>query len=130
MVTTKTISIARASDVAEASRCAREIAARAGFGKFDAYYIATAASELATNVFIHGGGGSFDIRLLEGPPGIEVVATDGGPGIADIYLAMQEGYSTVGSLGCGLPGVHRLMDEMAIESVVGKGTQVRACKWR
>ena len=123
------IPISRESDVAEASRKARELAQEVGFDKLRAYYIATAASELATNVLVHGGGGMFEVWRLASRPGLEMLATDQGPGIADIELAMTEGYSSRKSLGCGLSGTKRLMDELVIESVVNQGTRVRACKW-
>ena len=123
------IPIQRESDVAEASRKARQLAQAAGFDKLRSYYIATAASELATNVFMHGGGGQFEVWRLATRPGIEMLASDTGPGIANIALALTEGYSTTGSLGCGLSGTQRLMDELAIDSAVAQGTRVRACKW-
>jgi serine/threonine-protein kinase RsbT len=129
-MTTVTIPIGCEPDIAQASRQAGQVAAQAGFSKLDSYYVATAASELATNVFVHAGGGLLALRLLEERPGIELVASDTGPGIADIALAMQEGYSSTGSLGCGLPGVQRLMDALWIDTTVGMGTRVRACKWR
>ena len=123
------VPINRESDVAEASRTARQLAHAAGFDKLRCYYIATAASELATNVFMHGGGGQFEVWRLTSRPGIEMMASDSGPGIADIELAMTEGYSTTGSLGCGLSGTQRLMDVLTIDSAVERGTRVRACKW-
>ena len=123
------IPIQRESDVAEASRKARHLAQAVGFDKLRSYYIATAASELATNVFRHGGGGQFEVWRMASRPGIEMLASDTGPGIADIGLALTEGYSTAGSLGCGLSGTQRLMDELTIESTVAQGTRVRACKW-
>lgn len=123
------VPIRRESDVAEASRKARQLAHAAGFDKLRCYYIATAASELATNVFMHGGGGQFEVWRLASRPGIEMLASDTGPGIADIELALTEGYSTAGSLGCGLSGTQRLMDELTIDSATAQGTRVRACKW-
>jgi serine/threonine-protein kinase RsbT len=102
----------------------------AGFDQKGSYQVATAAAELASNVLLHGGGGRLEIQLLELHFGIELLAIDDGPGIADIALAMREGYSSIGSLGCGLPGVARMMDVVKIETASGKGTRVRACKWR
>ena len=124
------IQVSGESDIAEAARCARRFARSIGLGKVQAHYVATAASELATNLLVHAGGGRFEVRVLPGRPGIELQAIDYGPGIADLEQAMQEGFSTTGSLGCGLPGVKRLMDEMDIESRIGQGTSVRARKWR
>lgn len=123
------ITIATEPDVTEAVRRARLIAADLGFAAVQAHYIATAASELAANLLIHAGGGVLNIHTSAGRPGLELVAVDHGPGIADLGKAMQDGYSTAGGLGCGLPGVQRLMDELRIDSRPGEGTIVRACKW-
>ncbi len=117
------------ADIAEAVRQTRRRAQTLGFSLITANYIATAASELANNLFFHGGGGTFRVKSLERRPGVELETIDTGPGIADIDQAMQEGFSTAGGLGCGLPGVKRLMDELVIDSQVGVGTQVRARKW-
>ena len=92
-------------------------------------------SELAANVLFHGGGGWLHAQALfdaqtQQALGLEVLALDHGPGIADIALALTEGYSTGKGLGCGLPGVKRLMDDFMIESAVGAGTCVKAIKWR
>lgn len=117
------------ADIMAACREARELAERAGLGRTGSYHVATAAAELAANVLRHGGGGWLRLRHLSEPPGVEIIALDHGPGIADLRLAMSDGYSSAGSLGCGLPGVRRLMDEFSIDSSPGKGTWVRAIKW-
>lgn len=117
-------------DVMDASRRARQLAERLGFGRAAAYHIATSASELASNLLIHAGGGLLRARALLAPQGLELIAEDRGPGIPDLELALREGYSTAGGLGCGLPGVRRLMDEFSIESRPGRGTRVQAIKWR
>lgn len=117
-------------DVAEAMRRARRLAVAVGFSHTQASYVATVATELASNLFIHAGGGVFEARVLGKELGIELEASDHGPGIAEIERAMQDGYSTAGGLGCGLPGVKRLMDEMQIESHPGRGTRVCARKWK
>lgn len=122
--------VAVESDIAVAARHARQVATSAGLDKIKVSYVTTAASELAANLLFHGGGGAFEARLLADPPGLELLAIDSGPGIADLALAMLDGYSTTGSLGCGLPGVKRLMDEMEIDSQPHRGTIVRARKWR
>ncbi len=124
------IAIARQSDIVHASCTARDLAMCAGFDQKGSYQVATAAAELASNVLLHGGGGRLEIQLLEQNFGIELLAVDDGPGIADTALAMREGYSSIGSLGCGLPGVARMMDVVKIDTASGKGTRVRACKWR
>ena len=124
------VAIDRQSDIIQASCVARDLAMRAGFDQKGSYQVATAAAELASNVLLHGGGGRLEIQLLEQRFGIELLAIDDGPGIADTALAMREGYSSIGSLGCGLPGVARLMDAVKIETAPGQGTRVCACKWR
>lgn len=116
-------------NIGEAARQAKLMASALGFSSVQAYYIAIAASELAANLFVHADGGMFEVSVLTDRPGLELAVTDSGPGIADIDKAMQDGYSTVGGLGCGLPGVQRLMDEMDIDSQPGQGTLVRARKW-
>jgi serine/threonine-protein kinase RsbT len=125
----ESIRIAIASDVATACRAARHAAEQSGFDRTRSYQIATAASELARNVLVHGGGGTVTVSAPGHRSGIELLAIDHGPGIADLALAMQDGFSTTGSLGGGLPGVERLMDEVVIETRVGAGTTVRASKW-
>jgi serine/threonine-protein kinase RsbT len=106
------------------------MAARLGFSPADLALVATAISELARNILQHAKQGQIVLRLLENSPrGIVVVARDEGPGIADVDLAMQDGYSTGGGLGLGLPGAKRLMDEFDIVTEVGKGTVVTTKKW-
>ena len=97
-----------------------------------AAHVATAASELANNLWMHTAcGGRVRLQLLQGArgPGVELVAEDQGPAIADVERALAEGFSTAGGLGCGLPGVQRLMDEFAIDTQPGRGTCVTARKW-
>lgn len=117
-------------DVAEAMRLARGLAVAIGFNPIQVSYVATVATELASNLCIHAGGGVFEARVQGGGCGIELEAWDHGPGISDIARAMEDGYSTAGGLGCGLPGVQRLMDEMEIASDAQHGTRVRARKWK
>lgn len=121
--------IAEECDIAHAARCARNLADAIGFDKVRSCYVATAASELAANVYFHAGGGLFSAHVTDAPRGIELAATDQGPGIADVQRAMLDGFSTSGSLGCGLPGVKRLMDEFEITTEIGRGTSVIARKW-
>ncbi len=104
-----------------------------GFGQTRTSYVATAVSELANNLFFHASrGGTITLTPLkrEGEIGIEVVAEDDGPGVPDVEQAMQDGFSTSGGLGGGLPGVKRLMDEFEITSTVGVGTRIVARKWQ
>lgn len=117
-------------DVAEAMRQTRRLSEAIGFSLVQVSYIATVATELASNLWIHAGGGVFEAQALEEGRGIEILTSDHGPGIADIALAMQDGYSTAGGLGCGLSGVERLMDELRIESDPGNGTRICARKWK
>jgi serine/threonine-protein kinase RsbT len=130
--TTGEVAIQAESDMVAARRTVRDAATRLGFSVTDVTRIVTAASELARNVFKYAGEGAMHWRLLEdgGRSGIEIQFVDKGPGIADIRRAMEEGYTTGGGLGMGLPGARRLMDEMDIQSTVGKGTVVTVRKWR
>jgi len=109
---------------------ARELARNIGFGTVDQTRVATAVSELARNIYRFAGKGTVAIFSIQRDrEGIRIVCKDDGPGIADIELAMTDGYSTVKSLGLGLPGARRLMDEFEIESEPGKGTKITITKW-
>ena len=132
MITQGEITIKTEGDIVAARRSVREAAMQAGFTATDVTRIVTAASELARNVFKYAGEGIMRWRGLEAGanPGLELQFVDHGPGIADINMAMQEGYSTSKGLGLGLPGVKRLMDEMEIQSAVGHGTTIILKKWR
>ena len=120
------------ADIVAARQKGRALALGIGFSPGDATLIATAISELARNIVTYAKRG--EIRLipveLNGKRGLAVVAKDEGAGIPDIRQALQDGYSTAGRLGLGLPGVKRLMDEMEIVSEVGVGTTVTAKKWK
>jgi serine/threonine-protein kinase RsbT len=120
------------SDIVIARRTIREFATQVGFGQTDVTRIVTAASELARNVFRYAGEGMMRWRSIQtnSRTGIELQFVDHGPGIQDIDLAMQEGYSTSRGLGMGLPGAKRLMDDLEIQSVVGQGTTATLRKWR
>jgi len=119
------------SDIRDAIVSCRQLARSLGFRQAQATMVATALSELARNCLYHAGGGQIYIRILhkENRVGIGIEALDHGPGIADIDLAMQDYYSTRGTLGVGLPAAKRLMDSIEIESTLGLGTRVRANKW-
>lgn len=113
---------------------AKQMAVKCGFTNIDETMIATAASELTTNIIRYAENGKLTISIIkniqDGRIGIEIFASDNGPGIPDINLAMQEQYTTFpNSLGLGLPSVKRIMDEFYIESFVGEGTRVLARKW-
>ena len=119
-------------DIVAARQKGRTLAAQCGLSSTDLAVVATAISELARNIVRYAVRGEIVLRRVENGTkrGIEVVATDDGPGISDVPLAMQDGYSTSGGLGLGLPGVRRLMDEFDIVSRFGKGTTVTVKKWR
>jgi serine/threonine-protein kinase RsbT len=120
------------SDIVTARKIVRDAAIVMGFGVTDVTRIVTAASELTRNVFRYAGSGVMHWRTVNagGAVGLELTFEDHGPGIADIERAMEAGYTTKGGLGLGLPGAKRLMDEMEIESEVGRGTRVTVKKWR
>jgi serine/threonine-protein kinase RsbT len=126
------IAVASEIDLVAARREGRRLALELGFSSTDATLVATAISEVARNVLIHAAEGFVDIGAIRdrGRLGISVVAKDEGPGIADLELAMTDGYSTRGGFGFGLPGARRLMDEFHIVSQKGEGTTVTMIKWR
>jgi serine/threonine-protein kinase RsbT len=119
------------SDIVLARQEGRALAAEVGLANSDLTLVATAISEIARNIVDYANAGDIEVRSVkqDGRYGLVVVARDEGPGIADVALAMQDGYSTGNSLGLGLPGARRLMDEFEIESNVGRGTTVRMTKW-
>ena len=104
---------------------------RAGMAEAPSQMVATAVSELVRNILKYAGHGEIKVRLIRGKggQGIEVEATDHGPGIADCDAAMSDHFSSQGTLGLGLPGVRRMMDEFSLNSGPGEGTQVKVCKW-
>lgn len=114
-----------------AREAGRRTAAAIGFSGVDQVVIATAISEVARNIISYAGSGDVDLSpVQEGRRrGMEIVARDSGPGIQDLELAMQDGYSTGGGLGMGLPGCKRLVDDFEITSSPGAGTTVRMRKW-
>jgi serine/threonine-protein kinase RsbT len=124
------VPIVTEGDVITARQGGRELAVTSGLDSTDVTLVATAISEIARNIFSHAGTGEVRVRVdRTGRPALIVVAHDDGPGIADIDLAMQDGYSTGTSLGMGLPGARRLMDEFEVTSEVGHGTRVTMRKW-
>ncbi|TDR73887.1 anti-sigma regulatory factor [Paludibacterium purpuratum] len=127
----ESIAIQHDVDVVTARQRGREIAARIGFSGSDLTLIATAVSEIARNIVVYAQVGELLFSAVEeaGRQGIVIVARDQGPGIADVSLAMQDGYSTGKSLGLGLPGARRMMDDFEIDSTPGVGTIVTMRKW-
>ena len=126
------VSIATDQDVVVARQRGRAMALELGFSASDSTLLATAISELARNIVSYAGQGQILLRPVQnsGRPGVTVVARDEGPGIPSIEQALRDGYSTSGSLGLGLPGVRRLVDEFEIISEVGRGTTVTIRKWK
>jgi serine/threonine-protein kinase RsbT len=118
-------------DIVAARQEGRVIALNLGFSLGDATVVSAAISEIARNILDYTPGGEIVLRVVErgGRRGIEIVGSDQGPGIADVQQALQDGYSTSGSLGLGLPGARRLMDEFEIDSEPGAGTTVTMRKW-
>ena len=133
MANARTIRIKKEHEIAGARQAARGLTQSAGFSELGTAHVATAVTELASNLFFHASnGGSISLTLIEeeGGVGIQVISDDHGPGIEDLKLAMQDGYSTRGGMGGGLPGVKRLMDEFEITSEVGVGTHIVTKKWK
>jgi serine/threonine-protein kinase RsbT len=130
-VTEETVLIARDGDVVTARQKGRELAMEVGFSGSELTIIATAISEIARNIVVYAERGEITFNtILEGDRrGLVIVAADHGPGIPDIEQAMQDGFSTGKSLGLGLPGAKRLMDEFDIISEVGRGTTITMKKW-
>jgi serine/threonine-protein kinase RsbT len=103
-----------------------------GFSLVDQTKFVTAASEIARNTIDHGGGGVAQVETISdiGKRGVRIIFEDEGPGIADIGLAMRDGYTSGSGLGMGLPGAKRLSNEFCIESTPGKGTKVTLIRWK
>lgn len=124
--------IRAAADVVQARQLVRAWAVEAGFNLVDQTKIVTAASELARNTVVHGGGGTMQVEAVSsgGRRGLRLVFEDKGPGIEDIDKAMRDGFTTGGGLGLGLSGAKRLSNEFEIWSRVGEGTRVTITRWR
>ena len=125
------VSVASDTDIVTARQRGRMLATQLGFTSGDATIVATAISELARNIVLYAKRGEVVVVPVEvrDNRGLVITARDEGEGIADIRQAMQDGYSTSGRLGVGLPGVKRLMDEFELISETGKGTTVTVKKW-
>jgi serine/threonine-protein kinase RsbT len=124
--------IRSSEDVVRVRQVARERAVAQGFSLVDQTKLVTAASELARNTLEYGGGGEVTVELLNESTrkGVRLTFTDKGPGIADVELALKDGYTTGNGLGLGLSGARRLSNEFTIESKVGEGTRVAITRWR
>jgi len=125
------VAIRTDADVVTARQEARTMGASLGFSSTDLTLLATAISEVARNITTYAGEGEVQLRLVSagGRQGIEVIAADQGPGIADVERAMQDGYTTGNGLGLGLPGTRRLVDDFELETAPGAGTTIRLVKW-
>jgi serine/threonine-protein kinase RsbT len=121
-----------AEDVVRVRQSVRTHAAAAGLSLVDQTKIITAASELARNMVDYGGGGEVRFEVVNDGRrrGLRLTFEDRGPGIADLELAMKDGYTTGGGLGLGLSGAKRLSNEFAIRSVVGEGTTITITRWK
>ena len=119
------------SDIVLIRQCVRQWAIECRFGLVDQTKFVTAASELARNALTYGRGGDATFEALEDGPrkGVRLTFADQGPGIADLQLAMTDGYTSGGGLGLGLSGAKRLVNEFDIVSEVGKGTTIRITRW-
>ena len=118
-------------DIVTARTRAKDLARGLGFSRTDQTVIAAAVSEVARNIVVYAGAGEVVLRAEHdrGRWALVAVASDEGPGIADVAQAMTDGFSTAGSLGVGLPGARRLMDDLQVDSEPGRGTTVTMRKW-
>lgn len=125
------VNIKKEWDIVGARQLGRDIAKKVGFGIVDQARIATTISELARNIYLYAEHGQICFEVIDNleHKGMCMIAIDVGPGIEDIGQVMEDGYSTSGGLGAGLPGVKRLMDEFDLQSEVGKGTRIKTIKW-
>ena len=131
-VKTETLPIRSDNDIVVIRKAVRTWAVELGFGLVDQTKLITAASELARNTLVYGGGGSVQMELLTEPrrKGVRLTFEDQGPGIADIEQALRDGFTTGQGMGLGLGGSRRLVNEFEITSRVGEGTRVAITKWK
>ncbi len=131
VIKSETVPVRSTEDVVGVRQKVRAWAIEAGLKLIDQTKIVTAASELARNTVVYGGGGSVHIDIVgdNGRRGIRLTFEDQGPGIADIQLAMKDGFTTGGGLGLGLSGSKRLCNEFEIQSKPGEGTRVAVTRW-
>jgi serine/threonine-protein kinase RsbT len=124
--------IKTSSDVVRVRTAVRVAAERLGFRHLDVTKLVTAASEIARNTLVYGGGGTADVECLTSAArsGVRIIFEDQGPGIPDVQLAMQKGYTSGGGMGLGLGGSAKLVDEFQVDSEVARGTRVTLTKWR
>ncbi len=132
VVRTDTRQVRTSEDVVGVRQVVREWSIAAGLGLVDQTKIVTAASELARNVIVYGGGGTMTIDALNDGPrrGVRLTFADQGPGIADVEQALRDGFTSGSGLGLGLGGAKRLSNEFSIDSRPGEGTRVTIARWR
>ena len=125
------IAIATEADLVTARTVGKEMARAMGFGAVDQTRIATGISELTRNILQYAGEGRLQVRAVRGGirRGLEILATDEGPGIANVPAALEGGVRSARGLGLGIPGTRRLMDEFDLASALGQGTRIRCVKW-
>jgi serine/threonine-protein kinase RsbT len=118
-------------DVVRVRQLVRTVSVAVKLSLVDQTKLVTAASELARNTLVYGGGGTVEVFRIDNGrrQGIRIVFADQGPGIADLDLALTDGYTTGGGLGLGLSGARRLVDEFDIDTAVGQGTSITVTKW-
>jgi serine/threonine-protein kinase RsbT len=129
---TEKLMVRTTDDIVNVRQIVRKIAIETGFNLVDQTKIITAASELARNTVIYGGGGVLKIEVLTNgsKSGVKLIFEDEGPGIADVEQALKDGYTSGQGLGMGLGGARRLSNEFEIQSQPGKGTRVAITKWK
>ena len=132
MIKGETLAVRSSEDVVKVRQHVRALAVQEGLSLTDQTKVVTAASELARNTVLHGGGGTALLEVVShnGRRGIRLTFEDTGPGIPDVQLAMRDGFSTGIGLGLGLSGSKRLCHEFDIQSKVGEGTRVIATRWK
>jgi serine/threonine-protein kinase RsbT len=118
-------------DVVRVRQLVRAVAVSVNLSLVDQTKLVTAASELARNTLVYGGGGTVEVSRVDNGrrPGIRIVFADTGPGIADLDLALTDGYTSGSGLGLGLSGARRLVDDFEIDTTVGAGTSITVVKW-
>ena len=132
-IRTETVAIRSDEDVSKVRQLTRLLAVELGFSIVEQTKIVTAASELARNIIVHGGGeGTAVLETLSNitVKGLRIKFEDSGPGISDLNQALQDGYTSAGGLGLGLGGARRLVNDFSITSEVGKGTRVIITRWK
>ncbi|MDG4807247.1 ATP-binding protein [Micromonospora sp. WMMD1120] len=118
-------------DVVRVRQLVRAVAVAVKLSLVDQTKVVTAASELARNTLVYGGGGSVEVTVVDNGrrKGVQIVFADSGPGIPDLDLALTDGYTTGGGLGLGLSGARRLVDDFQIETSAETGTRITVTKW-